>query len=562
MIVEIFGELMKLCYFCSQLIKDNIINMFNKDNLKYFNQPNEADNWVWRIENGVGEWVNRQGEKGEGNQSFWKLVLWVSQTYLRILNKDVTQKQFAQLLIEECPHVLKEGTTKDKLFHNIEKFNYNSNLKKIEDGTELEKSIVRVWVSELEALLTKEVAKPVETGPTLEQRMKEYAENEMATGGYDQVCVRPTYNGTCVGLSVERYVSKKFKDENRPSHVVIFEFVEETVTESKVNELYGKFSTISSLPSKKLYIVSTHTYTKKTLDVASVHDMGLVLVNLQYKVDEHCFVLPRSPEHKDYFYYRKMLSGERTLTLPLIACEPYQNSIDGTILYFSMKDILSKNHFCVNRSQEFKAPVLYNNEIEEIAMEYIKPQVDYFMNELQRCGDYDSVPECIIDPYQLAKSMGLSIERGVTGEETALIDFDRKFITVSDKVQLNYHCARFGVAHDVGHYVLHSQDMVQAKKKGQTLTPTEKGWLEHHANYFASCLLMPAPVVRLLFSIFAKRNMGITTWPLSTRSCCVNACIIVPIARKMNVSNEAMTLRLEKLGLIRESPLPQFLPAI
>ena len=158
--------------------------------------------------------------------------------------------------------------------------------------------------------------------------------------------------------------------------------------------------------------------------------------------------------------------------------------------------------------------------------------------------------------------MGLSIERGFTGEETALIDFDRKTITVSDKVQLNYHCARFGVAHDVGHYVLHSQDMVQAKKKGQTLTPTEKGWLEHHANYFASCLLMPAPVVRLLFSIFAKRNMGITTWPLSTRSCCVRECIIVPIARKMNVSNEAMTLRLEKLGFICESPLPQFLPAI
>lgn len=112
MIVEIFGELMKLCYFCSQLIKDNIINMFNKDNLNYFNQPNEADNWVWRIENGVGEWVNRQGEKGEGNQSFWKLVLWVSQTYLRILNKDVTQRQFAQLLIEECPPCSQRGNDK------------------------------------------------------------------------------------------------------------------------------------------------------------------------------------------------------------------------------------------------------------------------------------------------------------------------------------------------------------------------------------------------------------------------------------------------------------------
>lgn len=536
--------------------------MFNEENLKYFNQPNEADNWIWRINNGVGDWVNRQGEKGEGDQSFWKLVLWVSQTYLRILNMDVTQKQFVQLLLEECPHALKEGTTKDKLFHNIEKFKYNRSLKKIEDGTEFEKSIVRVWVSEVETLLTKEVAKPVETGPSLLGRMKEYAENEMVTGGYDQVCVRPTYNGKMVGLSVERYVSKKFKDENRPSHVVIFEFVEEAVTESTVNILYGKFCLLNSLPSKKLYIVSTNTYTRNIQDEASAHGMGLVLVNLQYKVDEHCFVLPRSPEHKDYFYYQKMLYGERTMTLPLIACDPYQKSIDGTILYFSMKDLLSKNHFCVNRSQEFKAPVLYNDDIEDIAMEYIKPQVDYFMNESQRCGNYDSVPDCIIDPYQLANTMGLSIERGFTGEETALIDFDRKTVTVSDKVQLNYHCARFGVAHDIGHYVLHSDVITQAKKKGQTINPTEKGWLEHHANHFASCLLMPAPVLRLLFSVFAKRNMGTTACTLPTRSCCVRECVIVPIARKMNVSIEAMTLRLEKLGLICESPLPQSLPAI
>lgn len=536
--------------------------MFNKENLKYFNQPNEADNWVWRINNGVGDWVNRQGEKGEGDQSFWKLVLWVSQTHLRLLNMNVTQPLFAQLLIEECPNALKEGATKDTLFHNIEKFKYNTSLKRIKEDIEPEKSIVRVWVSEVEALLTKEVAKPEETGPTLLQRMKEYAENEMVTGGYDQVCVRPTYNGKMVGLSVERYVSKKFKDENRPSHVVIFELVDEAVTECTVNMLYGKFCNLTSLPSKKLYIVSTHTYTKNTQDEASAHGMGLVLVNLQYKVDENCFVLPRSPEYKDYFYYRKMLSGERTLTLPLIACDPYQNSIDGTILYFSMKDLLSKNHFRVNRSQEFKAPILYNDDIEEVAMEFIKPQVDYLMNELHRCGDYDSVPECIIDPYQLAGSMGLSIERGFTGEETALIDFDRKNIIVSDKVQLNYHCARFGVAHDVGHYVLHSQDMVRAKKEGLTLTPTEKGWLEHHANHFASCLLMPAPVVCLLFFLFAKRNMGTTAWPLPTGSCCVRGRIILPIARKMNVSIEAMTLRLEKLGLIRESPLPQSLPEI
>ncbi len=71
------------------------------------------------------------------------------------------------------------------------------------------------------------------------------------------------------------------------------------------------------------------------------------------------------------------------------------------------------------------------------------------------------------------------------------------------------------------------------------------------ADSFASCLLMPAPVVRLLFSIFAKRELGTTAWALPPHSCCVRQRVIVPIAKKMNVSTEAMTLRLEKLGLIR-----------
>jgi Zn-dependent peptidase ImmA (M78 family) len=232
------------------------------------------------------------------------------------------------------------------------------------------------------------------------------------------------------------------------------------------------------------------------------------------------------------------------------------------ILYFSMKDLLSKNKISVNRTQEIKAPVLYNDDIEEIAMDIIKPQVDELVSLLQRCGVNDEVPPCIIDPYKVAENMGLCIERGYTGDEYALIDIEGRIVTISDKTQLYYHCARFGMGHEVGHYVLHQDVMVLARKTRQTINPTEKNWMERQANHFASCLLMPAPVIRLLFDHFVKRHLGTVSYPLSYKGSCFNNCILGPLAKTMNVSAEAATIRLEKLGLVcSQQLLPSYLPA-
>ena len=523
--------------------------MFNKENLKYFVMPNEADNWVWRIEHGVGEWVKRKGHK-----SYWKLVFWVSE---RMSVLDMKLSEFPQLLIEECSGALDENETAARLGHNIEKFPYNRALNDFD--RQPDSSYVRVLVSEVEALLMKQVDKPMATGPTLEQRIKEYAENAIVTG-YDRVRVRPVYNGVGVSLSVERFVSQKFRDENRPSSIVLFECVEESVTESKVYELNGKFGL---LPNKKLYIASTSYFSRQTQKAASTHSMGLIMVNLQYRVDESCFVLPRSSERKDYFYWRQMLSGERSMTLPLIACEPCAQSIEGLVLSFSMEDVLRRNKFTVQTRNEIKAPVMYFDDIENIALDCVKEQMEYCMSMLQRCGDYDRVPDCSIDPYRLAETMGLRIERGVTGEERAMIDIDRMTVTLNTQLRPEFHCARFAMAHEDGHYVLHYDVMSLAKRTRKTFSPVEKGWLEQQANHFASCLLMPAPIVRQLFNIYAKRHiLGPVALPLPTYNCCFREHIIKSVANTMNVSVEAATIRLEKMGLIyKEQSIPLYLPA-
>ncbi|MBR4898443.1 MAG: ImmA/IrrE family metallo-endopeptidase [Prevotella sp.] len=528
--------------------------MDNTDNLKYFNQPQEADKWVWRIEHGVAEWIKKKNDK-----SYWKLVFWVSKTHLKILNERITIPEFAKLLIEECPHIFRDEETKETLFHSMEKFRYN---RELNDFDKEHNIYVSALIDEAVELLTKDVEKAVApTLPTLQQRMQKYVSNAMATGSYDRVCVNHTYDGQRVSLSVEKYVSQKFRDEERYSHVIVFQCVEEAVTADIVYSLQGQFTSMSSLPSKKLYIVSTCSYPKKIQDQAGKVNIGLVMVNLEYEVDENCFVLPRSPERTDYYYWRQMISGERPMTRPIIACDPYKNALEGTILYFSLADLLIKNNVSVNRSQKIKAPVLSNDDIEEIALGFIKSEVDELVSLLQRCEPNDKLPPCAIDPYKLAKSMGLRIERGYTGDKSALIDFEDRKVIISNEKQFFYHSARFDTGHEVGHYVLHYDVMAHAKAYRQIIHPNENDWMERQANHFAACLLMPAPVVRLLFDHFMIKHLGTVYYPLQANSGCTVLNIITPIAKAMNMSVEAATIRLKKLGLIyNQPPLPRCFP--
>ena len=45
--------------------------MKNYSNIKLFTNPDDADDWVWRIENGVADWVREKKDK-----SFLYVVLW------------------------------------------------------------------------------------------------------------------------------------------------------------------------------------------------------------------------------------------------------------------------------------------------------------------------------------------------------------------------------------------------------------------------------------------------------------------------------------------------------
>ena len=529
--------------------------MKNEKNLKLFANPQQAEDWVWRVKNGVVAWV--YNTKEHRTKSAWKFVHWVSKQMV-LLKEDVTLKQFAGLVSEECGSVLPEGETEDTIFYGMGKFKFSSNLTNFDK--ECEKSFLRSWKTEVEALLTIEIVNlSVMAPPTLEDRMREFAENAIATGCYDIVRSRPTYYGSVVSLSVEKYLSRRFRDDNRHSNVIIFECVEGVVTEDEFNKIYMKFHGFPIF-HKKLYIVSTCNYTSNIFANAEKLKVGLVFVNLQHQVTEDNIMLPRSSEYHNYCYWHQMLTGEKAMTLPFIAC-------DCNILFFSMREILWHNNISVKRRNDIEAPYLTNDEIEEVAFEMIKVEAGHMVNMLRNCCPDTYVPDCIIDPFKLAVSLGLKICWDHLGSDHARIDIQRKTVTISQELKPYYHCTRFDLSHEMGHYLFHQEVMEQVRKSGQEIKPLEKWWLEHHANHFASCLLMPAHVVRMLYHIYYKKLFPYNyVMPMrydgTLQSKALLEQIVGNMAARMNVSKRAMYLRLLKMELVnRVSPVQQFLSA-
>ena len=514
--------------------------MYNQDNLKYFNQPNEADNWVWRIENGVGDWIRKQN-----NKSFWYIVLWECKR-ANILKESVTRDNFATLLVQECIEALSDGDTVDKIVHSIEKFPYKHNLKEFDKQPD--SSFVRKYVNEISELLTSDVpTEDLNEEFSLEQRMKEYLMNSTENETYAKVCIHPIYNGKTATMSVENYVSKRFWDENRPSHTIIFECVDESLTEEKVDMLYGRFG---SLDNTKLFIASTHAFSGSVKKEAERHKIGLVLVNPKFKINDDSFVLPRTRGNQlpDEIHWDNMLVGKESMTVQILAYDSFRIDDSLSFILYKYASFKKKNMFLT-------APILSDAEIEDVALNLIQPQVDHYLTQLQQYTLLSKVSVCEIDPYKLAKEMGLSVNRGKTGRKLGHIDISHKNITLSSRVKDKDPRDRYSMAHEIGHNIFHHRISEKAEDGHHYAVPDTKKWLEHHANFFASCLLMPAPIIRQLYEIYWKKEFkSEIVKPLYVDKDYYNdpsfQHVIGPVARKMKVSLKAAYIRLKKLGLL------------
>ena len=144
---------------------------------------------------------------------------------------------------------------------------------------------------------------------------------------------------------------------------------------------------------------------------------------------------------------------------------------------------------------------------------------------------------------EIAEGMGLELEPAALGEGVSGL-----LVVEGGKGKIGYNRShpevrqRFTIAHELGHYVLHSQTQHLFIDRSYSVYlrsgASSKGVDAHEiqANQMAAALLMPAALVR--------RAARSTAFDLGDEEG------LRGLARQFNVSSQAMSFRLVNLGLV------------
>lgn len=520
--------------------------MDNKVIQNCFVNPIEVDRFARCVRYGVSEWVNNHTKR------HWSLVLFVCKR-LRIIKNGVGRKKFGELLIAQCPDVLDKTDTAKTLKFNMDKYEHNNKLEYFhnwEDGY-----TYKIEYDELVVLFTKEPEPSigaVEQQPTMSQRLEEFLNECVDQMQFAQIKTSPRYCDFTATFSIEQFKSQKFKDEGRPTHIEVYECIDEIVDVETVLKLSSKYMNDSRI---KLFIVSTHGYDNHIVKTAEERNVGLIRVNINQKVNEHNFVLPRLTDNRVLINnYRMMLMGGMEMTEPIVIK-------DYLYITTSLSDSLEHDHIAVKSNTRVKAPVLSNDEIEDITYQIVKDKAEPYEQLLASLNYTDSkIPRYDFDPYELVKSQGIEIKRKaiLPDNQLGLIDMEKKQLFLNQTVD-NRLRERFTVAHDDGHYTLHSNlnipQFYETKSSMYPFGTADQFRLEWQANHFASCLLMPAGIVRELYRIYWQKEYGPgNPSPMrvrrDTKFTGEYHRVVGPISRKLDVSMEAAKWRLCHMELL------------
>jgi hypothetical protein len=198
-------------------------------------------------------------------------------------------------------------------------------------------------------------------------------------------------------------------------------------------------------------------------------------------------------------------------------------------------------------------------------------------------GNVPTNPIDILDPGVALVARGYRVEArsslgeawgdGVRSEVAGIIDHDRNVVSISQ--QLLPPVQRFTLAHELAHAVLHPNGGnmhrdLPLEKSGVVRSPHEI-----QANYFASVFLMTSRLVLQQFAVCFRIRQFELTDEMTQALCRANADSVrrrcsslrqlsmliagahsfngkhfLPLASQFRVSNTAMAIRLEDLGLV------------
>ena len=150
-----------------------------------------------------------------------------------------------------------------------------------------------------------------------------------------------------------------------------------------------------------------------------------------------------------------------------------------------------------------------------------------------------------VDLIELAKSLGLRVF--LVERKDPEDDFNAEIVYADDTGEFNvsvnihhpYSRRRFSLAHEIAHFILHRDRIIEAKKIGRSKKDDSNRMLEQEADQLAAEILMPEELV----TKYAK-EIGID------KNTPIDSNVIKKFAMTFEVSPAMATIRLNNLGYI------------
>lgn len=558
----------KVLYICIQIENTMRIKTFediesiDTELAGLFLCHDEAVQWIATVNSGIKDWIAKH------KKQHWEVVRYVSEKRGKLGKRQadvrkykLTRVDFANILIKFCPEALSEGETVSKLKTSMEHYQEAKDYYQgINTGAFL------ALCEEVKAIFDNCPLEQVETTdsrPSLVELMKEYLNSIIVDNGSfprSVVREREQYGGATPALSVETYFSQKFLNERSYSSAIAYEIVEELLTESKLIELIGIYtSKCHDIIRPRLFIVSTRGLLQNVRKLASDNGVGYMRIDPNRKYVHPDYVLPRSTDDLvRRAHDAEILYGKRPMNSPLLI-------MDGYNLTSSLSDVLQSHGVQVKPRVIVDISYLRDEDIEAEADKLSKEYVDDCIRKKYLWYDYK---ELSVDPFAIAEKLGLthSIETLDNDDQLGWLDIEKCHVTLNASLLRNQKRMRFTMAHELGHFLLHlhwfnSRGIVSVEETEHTLTSNviyDQRLVEHQANLFAASLLMPKNLVAVLFFDYYNKYVQEDSNPKlyynpsqdETRSNYNN--VVGRMAFLLNVSLEAIYIRLKSLNFLKK----------
>ena len=407
---------------------------------------------------------------------------------------------------------------------------------------------LKYYGSIIERLLKEDVTDhelTVASEPTIRDVMLQSLRNHISTTCHERWCV---VRENCLyekrglfhiqpSICLEVYSTESFQQTNRPSYLLAFECMDKHVTKEDFAVLWYHYQYFHNC---KLTIVSNKGFTKDVAKSADLYNVGLCRVNVHGDLS---FILPRALNDgsKVMRFARAILGG----------------AMDTGLFMYDERRFLSLAEWLMQKN----IPVVKKLLLPLPYMSYadIAQKADSLRPDMQMQGYEVQGFENLLRKENLICQWG-TLPEGQLGR----LDIQNRTITISYELQYQEHRGRFTVGHELGHYYLHSDILrdyfVAYGENDQSLSyqlsdTANTKRLEYQANVFSACLLMPKEyVLALAYQHFTdrERNMGYVWYdnqPVNYQRCHT---LIAAMAKEMNVSRQAMFLRMKKLQILRE----------